>query len=241
MQVFIHVGYPKAGSSFIQKEILKGGYEPCQDITFKDATPERKTAEKLIISNETLVMGDWVGDNLRVDTPENIAKRLKEYYPEAVIVIVIRPQDEWLESWWRHIVNSSSPYCGLSLPQLMKTDFWHKNIRPYLDYDKMIKIYVGLFGQEKIKVLNLKDKDFAEKFCSIIGIEPPDGLRPRRVSRSHSISVVKMYLNRIYLKFNKKISDRWFYLMKHYVGRLDFFLKYLERKRKKGEGLTRPH
>jgi hypothetical protein len=179
--VVIHVGFPKTASTFLQDNIFSRSPELVwvgHDITpslyersisdqqrkeamvrlsdlRKIADRERKT---LIISDEILAVGAWLPRDVdRIDQPENIRVRLQGLAPNAKILIVIRPQYDWLTSWWRQYTTAMGTE---TLEQVIDSHFFETRLRPMLCYDRTVEAYQAAFGAEAVKVLLFSDLRF---------------------------------------------------------------------------------
>jgi len=197
---FIHVGYPKTASTFLQEVILKP--HNCHHV----------------LSHEGLVIPDWVGAGNKVVSPEE----LHDLYPNATIIIITRPKAEWLQSWWRHMVSSATPYSGMTYRELMKTSI-RARLNRYLDYEWVYDEYKKYF--KTVWMLSIKEPDWVLYFCRMIGTRMPKSFARKRKSNSLPFILLRMILNRIYLMFRPEISERFFYFQKHIIGRLDIIRK----------------
>lgn len=180
-EVYIHIGYPKTGTtalqnSFIYKlkeidflgqpltrlnsEMQKVVHEitDCEILEF-DETNVSKNINKLLSNNKKLIISEEslsTGSSLsgRVCRYE-IAKRLKILFPNAKIIIVIREQKSIIKSFYLQKKKTDINF-------KMTFDEWfnfnrknqHKeNFFQYFYYDKLVELYKNLFGKDKIKIL----------------------------------------------------------------------------------------
>jgi hypothetical protein len=176
--IFLHVGYPKCASTFLQKKI----FSPHPDIDyigpetgvnrnfnelFFNTTeslydPEAvrncflKNGKTKLLSIETLV-GDGFTSHINGDF---YARRLSETFPNAKIIIIVRNQENAIESLVMQWIKSG--WSGKFSPN----DFF-KQIKLYteqvgFDYDlfkytRTINYYRRLFGSNNVHVLFFED------------------------------------------------------------------------------------
>lgn len=164
MAQIIHIGYPKTGTTWLQKEffpyvnqyeklikvpILKNIYNP--DISqqnlnkiFKPYT--QKT--NLIISDE-----DLVTDKPNHPSPFIKAERIKHLFPNAFIVLFIRNQNNILISAYdQYIKGGGTLYFKKYIDLLIdsgKINHWQ--------YHRIIQKYFSLFDKNNIKIFLFED------------------------------------------------------------------------------------
>lgn len=170
--MIIHVGYPKSGSSFLQKNVfpnltLNKYFDV--DITRKllknliqddDIDYKRPTLEKGLYSSENLLT---IG-NPQVNKRTSIAKRLKEAGFNKVIIL-IRNQKTMIDSFYRQYIQDGG---------CVSFNFYLENfvILNVLHYNKTINLYRKIFSQENIKVImveTLKDQKTFDELSDFIG------------------------------------------------------------------------
>ena len=206
--MILHIGYPKAGSSFIQDEILsRGKYNH-------------------IISNEGMGF-DWI-----IESPQEIcavkAKNASEYYHHSSrIIIVARNPGEWLESWWRHQTRSLSCLGCMPLHKAIKTEFFSRQIAPHLYPSNVEQEFRKYFRDVKVIPFSLLKKnpsEFVRMFCEYAEIEIPSGINYRKVnfSRSHIWCWIQMVMNAVWAQWGpRKYDSKYLYVMKHWISRID--------------------
>ena len=248
-KVFIHVGYPRTASTFIQDKILAKSDEICfphdEDLYLKMCSDPGLNLDKyknmdkpVIFSCEDFAIGRffeiWPQDGL--SNPIRNAERLHGHFPDATIIMVIRPQQAWIRSWWQfNVLRCVGHYHStLTFPQIVETQFFREKIYPYLRYSDMLKRYRELFGKDNVKVMFLRElsqspETFAKEFCDTIGITVPQlDFSKYNASKSYLFTMMRMYMNRAYHSVRKeKFDDAYFKFTKHYVGRLDFLVRRL--------------
>ena len=212
----IHIGYPKAGSTFIQDEILS-----------------RSPDIANIISEESLCF-DWIEDSPQESCAVK-AKMLYEQHPDARIIIISRNTGEWLESWWRHQTRSLTPMGLLPLHKAMKTEFFERCIAPHLYHVNISSEFRKYFDDVRVIPFRLLKKDtpeFVRLFCEYADIDIPQGVRYRVVnfSRSHIWCWTQMVINSAWVGVGpRKYDSKYLYFMKHYVSRLDGLKRIIKR------------
>jgi hypothetical protein len=197
----IHIGYPKAVSSWMQKWLFKpenGFCKVLDSLTLQlfliDATPftfdttraneritkilrETPNSEQLqqVITGESLVGHTHCGGyNAKTN-----ADRLKELCPQAKILIIVREQKATIRSLYKTFVIWGMPH---SIDRIL--DPVEPNLSPqfnldFLRYDLLVQYYQQLYGRENVLVLPYES--FTENgasflhrifsFCNIDNIE----------------------------------------------------------------------
>ncbi|MCF7822817.1 MAG: hypothetical protein K9N35_01450 [Candidatus Marinimicrobia bacterium] len=138
-EIFIHVGMPKTGTSYLQKYIFHN-FSGAQyldisneyyshifrDIFFKnmlvyDKAILRKeisdmlsqiSANKILISDEGWFGSTIGGSHFNLSNNYYLTQLLHETFPEAKIILTIHRQDKWLESMYRHLLREGY-YLGI--------------------------------------------------------------------------------------------------------------------------------
>jgi hypothetical protein len=229
MQVYIHVGYPKNASTMLQTDIFPnlpgvvycgrrygtehafataGLDEAIRSISFEDslrydagkvrvqvaeALAERVPADgKLLLS--------WEAFMHNVADRGLIAARLKELFPGAKILFVIRNQLDSIESMYHFLVEQGggniNPAYGRPSVRSLKAwlsdqeDFVYKSYLETLKYDEMYTLYARLFSAERVKVLLFEDlkkapQDFLDEIGEFLSVgHIPGDLIQKRNARS---------------------------------------------------------
>jgi len=177
---YLHVGYLKTGSTFLQKEVFPHiknvnyvHYNSCPnafcDILYSDAYHFRKeeTAKEIItscspgkniISHEAFIGGDASLDHFI--NGKEIANRLAGIFPQAKVLFVVRNQYDLAISLYKQYVHLGGRkplrnflrYNDGSFEELTKR--WLSGITVnQLDYAPAIDHYAQLFGKENVLVL----------------------------------------------------------------------------------------
>lgn len=199
-----------------------------------------------IFSSEDMCIGPWQDDPryYTTDEPENITARIHHYFPDATIVLCLRPQADWIESWWRQKVNGFL----VDMPgAMLERPFWRDRLLPRLRYDRTIAEYRRVFGDDRVEVMFMGDlhRDpvaFVRKWCDMLGIDEPDWKsESRNEGRSNGYLFAKLYSNRAYLgitralfseRFCKKeLDNRYHQMWKRYLAHGEKLLLPLSGKR----------
>jgi len=194
----IHVGYPKALSSWMQKWLFtpeNGFCKVLDSLTLQlfliDATPftfdttkanewiaktlrETSDSEQLqqVITGESLVGHTHCGGyNAKTN-----ADRLKVLCPQAKILIVVREQKATIRSLYKTFVIWGMPH---SIERILKP--LEPNLSPqfnldFLRYDLLVAYYQQLYGKENVLVLpyemfNEESAGFIREIFSFCGID----------------------------------------------------------------------
>lgn len=113
-------------------------------------------------------------DGLFKVDPYLIARRLKDCFGDAKIIIVIRNQLEILKSMYVEYVHEGFVY---SFSDFIKAGFWyyHTHFLPSLFYYENIQTYQNIFGKENVMVILFEDfvdnsSNVVSKICSFLNI-----------------------------------------------------------------------
>jgi len=177
MTYIIHIGYPKTGTTWLQKELFPKvkNYtvliKPEITRVLVKKTMEYKKWKTTFtnLSNENLIISDedLVTKKVEHITPQEKAKRLYEIFPQAHIVIFIREQKNIIESAYSQYVKSGGTLKFKEYLTLLKST---RKIY-YWNYLRIINFYASLFGKKRIHIFlyeSLKNEpDFVRKFSQI--------------------------------------------------------------------------
>ena len=179
-----------------------------------------------IFSSEDMCVGPWQDDPryYTTDDPERISARIKHYFPDATIVLCLRPQADWIESWWRQKVNG---FLTDMPARMLEQPFWRDRLLPRLRYDETIRRYRELFGADRVEGLFLGVPDWR--------------MESRNEGRSNGYLYAKLYSNRIYLAASralfseafckKELDNRYHQMWKRYLAHGDRLMLPLSGKR----------
>lgn len=246
-QVFIHIGMPRSASTFLQREVFSKlpdyqfkdlddtyyskGFNQLQfaDDSFYDQQAIEElvagwTAEKLILSNE-----NFIGQSVYFNHANRsmIAKRLKEIYPNASIVLILRNQIDLLASMYT--INLQGKQVGAiddfvwfpkdaNLRKIWgQGDSYFNTTAGYecldgYDYNSLIALYNSLF--DKVNVLLFEElianpSQFASRLSTTLGTAVDPLLELIEAGESKNSSVTERQAKRL-LKLNKyqELFDR---------------------------------
>jgi hypothetical protein len=171
--VLVHVGYYKTGTTFLQEdffdrhphinfvgcssrkyhpeELLKVIYSPPQVWRSSIALPLVAERQNVISFESFSGGGLWHGGGgMSID--ERTASRLKEVFPRARILIVIREQFAMLKSvYWQYVWEGGTLNFSCFVDRSLADPLFFS---PYhVAYDALIRRYQDLFGIENVLVL----------------------------------------------------------------------------------------
>ncbi len=187
----IHVGYPRAGSKFLQrnifphikelsylnyqflenedKQIVK---EVLQEVVYRnkimmDYSKMRKeinwiTNKYNLISNENFICDIKLKDNWVNQATLNCEK-LKELFPKAKIILVIRNQIDMIESFYREELTIGTQFTFKEYFEYLQKNF----LLDIFKYSKVLQMYFDSFGKKNVKVIlfdNLVKKSILKEF-----------------------------------------------------------------------------
>ena len=222
MKRVLHLGYPKCASTFMQErlfarhpEVINVG-KPLRnrdytefyralyslffewDLTYSSShlksqlqglSRETKHAEK------TLVMSDEVGLFRPEIDPVVVFRRLAEVFAPCDVVLVIRNQPSFIQSWYAYLGRYQRPrYKNREIPF---SDWFAWAIENYdtslmrnLEYDAIVGCLIDLFGAEHVHVLLYEDlvadeEQFVSALCRILAVDTETGLRLTRGPRAN--------------------------------------------------------
>lgn len=197
----IHVGYHKSGSTWLKECVLRpehGFYCPptrrsgavAEALIIPDAwtfSSERSRASFTtdleysarhglvpVISDENLVGKMW---NTGFPYGHEVAWRVRQTFPDGLILIVIREQCASLYSRYQQYVKEGGTW---SIQEVLNPPSWRDGFRRMydwnlLDYASVIQRYCDLFGRESVLVLPVEmlrssPKAFLEKLSSFCDV-----------------------------------------------------------------------
>lgn len=135
MPVFIHPGLHKTGTTFLQHEIFKKipGVNCFRNVGFDTVVDED---EINIISNEDLSGASYWGGN--ADIRFVIADRLKLWFPNAKIILTVRPGPGWVNSLYSQFIKHGG---------LLSFEDWRECVfdERYLNIDEYVNYFQMLF------------------------------------------------------------------------------------------------
>jgi len=188
-EVYIHVGYPKCASSFLQRNV----FPYLKNVNFIYNRVENKYGilyphfvslcelyeGKNLISCEQLTGNSFVHN--KYCNGFEIAERLKRLYHNAGIIIIRRNKDLWLRSLYKQFCSDARRAKCVSGYQDWYDNHLDHNLLRFDEYEKKVR---ELFDE----VLVIRFEEFCrdndkgiEKICDFIGVDfPYDYDRSRR-------------------------------------------------------------
>lgn len=220
-RLFLHVGMPKTGTTFLQKGLFdrrdallkcgvlypnpiaglgpgvspsiahhwlahalmnrRKGFTPSAEFSLLDehVSALKRDISKPKISAAVLSSEEFSGFR------EPLIARLRSIFPESdtAIVMYVRRQDLWLESYYAQLLKVSRP---ISIHDLLEKEAWR------LDYESSLNVWSKHFGENNIIVRPYgKDEnqpDLWTDFFRSIGHEEASGIMPVEPTVNQSLS-----------------------------------------------------
>ncbi len=195
----IHIGYPKALSSWMQKLLFipdNGFCTVLDPLTVQlgliDASPfafDTRQAQQWmeeawskaqgdrnnlvpVITSESLVGHTHCGGY----NAKNNADRLKQLCPEAKILIVVREQRAEIRSLYKTFVIWGMPHSIRRILRPVEPNLSPQFNFDFLCYDKLVDYYQQLYGKDRVLVLpyelfKVDNQDFLQRLFDFSGIE----------------------------------------------------------------------
>lgn len=158
-EVFIHIGYPKTGTTFLQEAIFKK-LENVDYHHYLDIYTKIDKSKKLLISNE-----DFSGSFLLEDDTRNfytIMHNLKHIFPDAKIIIGTRDKKELLRSMYKETIRQGYTKTYKKFLDEIKYSYVHNII----DIHQQGLLYT-------FEELKSNPHETIKKICDFIGEEVP--------------------------------------------------------------------
>lgn len=236
MKTIIHIGYPKAASTWLQQSLFPAikGFElvPGTMISQRllkpgtfvfDGNLERKYfdsqyKESKIISDERFLGSFNLGWNNGVYIRE-LANRLQTVFPDSTIILFIRRQTDIIASAYAQYIRDGGT---ISINEYLSQppNFTFQNILKFsfeqLEYHRIIEYYNTLF-EGRVKVFLFEEisdnfKAFLYRFRQELDVELNDDLVDNRpLNRKHSRIIIR--LNRCSNIFTRNGSMHKYYLI----------------------------
>jgi hypothetical protein len=202
LKVVIHVGLPKAASSFLQRHIFPNIKD---SKVFGNLNTEFNFDIKLdkdklnIISSEQLF--GRPNSSKKSAGGYEIAKRLQGMFPNAKVIVVLRKnRDKWIKSLYGEYIKAGGA---------AEFDSWYENVfdKDSLDQESYVKHLRSLF--DEVLVCSFEDlikdhKKFVSDICNFIGVEVPK-YENKRVNLSLNNKQIKRW-RRMNALFNSRYS-----------------------------------
>jgi len=179
-EVYIHVGYPKCASTFLQRNVfpymnvhlISKFPDNIYNSEHHDYTAISKIKEgKNLITNEQLTGNAY--RNMNYASGFDIIDRLKLLYPDAGIILVRRDKDKWLKSLYKQFCSDTKKAKFVSSYQdwydnhlehdLLRFDEYEEKVRKL--FDRTLVIWFEDFCRDNDRAI--------KQICDFIGIEFP--------------------------------------------------------------------
>jgi len=180
----LHIGYPKAASTFVIKFLEKhpeatvDQFQLSSLLQSNECTPtviEKPCPAKIHISKDEnvaesiCVIGEWKNwqrylyipgswDQVKRDVvvdPGEAASRLHKVHPDAKVFLVIREQVDWLQSAYKFVM-SQLPPTKRSFADYCTTPSGIVFLKGG-HFDQTISAYVDVFGSRRVRALRFED------------------------------------------------------------------------------------
>lgn len=229
MKLLIHIGYPKAGSTWLQsffsshkelfhianrREISENfGHRNLFD--FNKKIIFRKYSQFFKICESTkkvgIISSEFLSGNLYLNggmDSKVYADRLKQIFPKAKILIIIREQSSFLYSLYKHDISYNGGFWNINEFLNPKWHFMRRScFHPrFVLYSGLINYYQNLFGGENVLILPFELLK-TEKNKLIIEISRFLGLNNKKFLISKETLNESRYVSTVYLQ---RMINRFF-------------------------------
>lgn len=192
-QTFIHIGYHKSASTYLQQSVFPA--LPVNYIFF--GSKDRKYLD--LIESENAVLEpivSWINSLIKIKPdyknvvisheelsghphghksvcPYQISDNLKKIFPNAKIIMIIRNQFEYLRSIYA-FRTAIKGYEFRSFDKFVADEIG-MGLQEHLEYQNLIEQYYNLFGKESVLVLPMEKlihapQDFMVKLCMFLNV-----------------------------------------------------------------------
>jgi len=135
-KLFIHMGFPRTGTSFLQEQIFR----KIPNVNFQ----RRNIIEQEIKPDRINIFGDESLTGAKEQQRITIANRIHKVFPDAYIIIGIRNQPGWYRSLYN--LRISKGYIG-TLDDVIKEDLFKHSIE-YIEHIRSLFKHVFVYKQE---------------------------------------------------------------------------------------------
>lgn len=220
-QIYIHVGMPKSGSSYLQLQVfpkLEGAYvveerDP-QAQRAVDRLSRESTDEAVAAARDAVRRVEATADSdVILFSAETLfrSERLPEVAPNARYILILRRQADLLESTYKQYLHGYSIYTVDEYIPTSNGRFTGTNPWPSprdvdvegMNHLALVQRYVDMVGESNILVLPYESlrrnhQAFVSRICDFMGVSSPDLPPAESVNRSYSLisCEVALVLNR---------------------------------------------
>lgn len=259
MKIVIHIGAMRTASTYLQQifarhdeihQILKSryfSYDPYYEQGKVFLKEHLEGHDKLIIdSDENYSLGRFKDKLITYTDPDysfknelyhishdidQMAARIKETYPDGKILLVIRNQEQWINSVYKHDIQ----HFGLDKDfQDFLKDPLGKGYIQAGDFNTLHRLYAEHFGQGQVKTLLFEDirknpSRFFDEISEFLGvkIEPDNSARKNEAKTDHSIGMNR-FINRFSQRRRDTKEKRSYYLMRGLSLKMDGIARKLK-------------
>lgn len=244
MSVLIHIGLPKTGTTWLQtsvfnniqnshfvgpnRGIIKVLSDKNKEVDINLIRKDFFATEKKIIYSDPELSGlisfDWNnGGNVEI-----IAKRLKELFSDAKILLVLRNQMDFIASGYAYYIRKGGTFMFKKYLEKIKNEESGFSL-DYLKYHNIIELYSKIFGPGNVKICLFEDlrddkneflKNLSESFNLDIDISQIDFSK-----RNQRLRKGLMHFIRFFNFFTKQEVEE-----KTYIFNLPFIYSKLNNK-----------
>lgn len=256
-KIFIHVGYPKSASTMLQSNFFlnlknvnfindKSFYEALLLREFPGGEGSRKkkieyfdnkiSPKKInILSSEHFCMpSSWLNsDKRKFYSRNNISLSIKKKFPGAKIILIIRKQKDWIESWYQERVKRNELR---KINSLLVSDFFINDIKPYLDYNLVYSHYKKHFGSKNVKMIPMEiikknPQFFSNQLTNFLGLKKVKihKFPIYRSSQSSTLTETKRLINIFLINFKFKKNSLMSNLILKIYKKVSFHLFFLSK------------
>ena len=231
MKLLIHIGFPKSASTWLQEKVFNNEDFKFTSLNRKEIalrfglphpfyfcpkevmkTFKKKITESNSNGNYAVLSNEFLSGNFYLNggiDSKIYADRLKETFPNAKVLIIIREQISFLCSLYKHDISYNGGFWSIS--EFVKPD-WHFNRRSsfhprYIKYFGIVKYYQNIFGKSNVLILPFEliqnDKEeFIHKVMSFVKMKKKNKIKTstEKINKSRSITLIyfQRILNRIF-------------------------------------------
>ncbi|KPK84170.1 MAG: hypothetical protein AMS27_10740 [Bacteroides sp. SM23_62_1] len=219
MKLIFHIGYPKTATRWFQERFFpyirnaklidkSDIYKNIIEQNGYSFDPEHARMKFQHAGNQKYLIfssHELVGTNYHFDlhgylSKEN-ARRIKELYPDALIIIFIRNQPDIIVSSYIQYIEEGGTY---SIKKYLNHKrFNHINRFPlfsysYFEYHKIIELYKELFGEKNVYVFlyehfNQDPAKFLKEFCQLFNFQiNVETVNISRVNQSYRKMIISL-------------------------------------------------